>query len=142
MKNHKDIFLQFDFKTDGSNTGPLLFSDPDDIITTDDLADVEQCLMKVESAVNSGLYAAGYASYETIYALQKEIYSEFENRMPLLWFGIFKEPLNNQVAAQDGIFNIGEWKMEETKQHYKASFHQIMTAIKQGKTDEINYTVS
>ena len=61
--------------------------------------------------------------------------------MPLLWFGIFKEPLNKKVIAQEGIFNIGEWKMEETKQHYQEVFNQIMTAIKQGKTDEINYTV-
>ena len=43
MKNHKDTFLQFDFITDGSNKEPLLFSNPIEIITTTDLAEVEQC---------------------------------------------------------------------------------------------------
>src|SRR5699024_6217565 len=75
MNNNQKLNIQFDFKKDGSNKGPLLFSNPIKIISTSNPHEIQHCLNQIDKAVEEGYYAAGYMSYEAINACNIQIKS-------------------------------------------------------------------
>ena len=137
-------FLQFDFSTeDGANQAPLLFSNPLNIITTHTYDMVPYCLEQIEQAVLDGQYVAGYFSYELAYVFSQDTeLHHVKNHLPLLWFGVFKNPTDERHTANNQKdFHVGNWKMQTSKQAYQDNFHKIMEAIKNKQTKQINYTV-
>src|SRR5699024_10119616 len=145
MTNKQDsTFLQFDFSTgDGAKQAPLLFSNPLKVITTNDFEAVPTCLEKIEQAVEQGFYVAGYFSYEMTYAFSQDIHvNDSANKMPLLWFGVFKSTTNSAPTSfEKHDFQLGDWNMQITAQTYQDNFEKIMKAIKNKQTNQINYTV-
>lgn len=129
--------LQFDFQPQ-----PICFTNPNEVIQTNKLAEVEQCLQQIDAAVQHGSYAAGYLSYEVTYAFLNGQTKPKPSAFPLLWFGIFDEPITEMEAtATDPDFHIGPWKMKQSQTEYKEAFSQIVTAIHSGNIDQVNYTV-
>lgn len=133
-------FLQFDFKTNEDQTNPLCFSEPIKIISTDKTNEIFQCLDEIQYATANGFYAAGYISYEATGAFYPSISPRKDNKMPLLWFGIFEQQ-NNFISTDDSKYVIGNWQMNLSKQEYVHKFNEIMAAIKANQFEQINYTV-
>lgn len=80
-------------RSDAANRSSYLFSRALEIITVDTPEGVERALEMIGKAVNEGHYAAGCVSYEAGYAFEQR-FREIETRhTPLLWFGIFDEPI-------------------------------------------------
>lgn len=140
MTKKSPIFLNFDFKTGEGNTNNLSFSNPESIITTNELSRINDCLEEIDIAVDKGYYAAGYISYEAIYAFSKEKKTSLKNRMPLIWFGLFKNPSKNHAPDTHEPFEIGKWEISVSKSQYKQDFDKIMAAIHKEEVKEINYT--
>src|SRR5699024_9334176 len=140
MKNN--YFLRFDFQTDGAEFAPLLFSNPEKIITTNHLEEVSYCMDKIDDMTKKGYYVAGYFSYEIIHSLLHSKISISNNKMPLLWFGVFRSPTKTMVNETDasGTYDIGKWEIQTNKTAYKNNFNLIMDEIKLGHTNQINYT--
>ena len=68
----------------------LQFSHPREIVTALTLADVPPALERVEQAVTgSGLYAAGFVSYEAAPAFDPALTVRGGGGFPLLWFGLY-----------------------------------------------------
>lgn len=134
-------FLQFDFKATNEATKPLCFTNPLKVISTDKIADVMRCLEEVEHATANGLYAAGYISYETVGAFYPSVKLRTDNKMPLLWFGIFDQPSHAISEKADASYQIDNWKINLSKQEYEQKFIEIMAAIKAEQFNQINYTV-
>src|ERR1039457_2692899 len=68
----------------------LQFSHPREIVTAFTLADVAPGLDRVENAVaQSGLYAAGFISYEAAPAFDPALTVKDSGGFPLLWFGLY-----------------------------------------------------
>ncbi len=130
--------LQFDF-----NQQTTIFTKPIDIIQTNNLLKVHECLQHVQTAIDNGYYVAGYLSYEVTYSFFNELHINKENKHPLLWFGVFNEPKSTVVTtSNDKDYTIGSWKMRQSKTQYKKHFNKIMESIQQGTMKQINYTVS
>jgi len=73
------------------------FSDPVDIITVFDDADLEEAFELVESHLSEGKYLAGSVSYEFGYLLEpafKEL-APTNPKTPLLQFGVFEASPNS-----------------------------------------------
>ncbi|MEK6268520.1 MAG: aminodeoxychorismate synthase component I [Planococcus sp. (in: firmicutes)] len=133
--------LMYEFRNDAGEIEPLYFSDPVNIFRTHDLANVANILEKVDQAVNDGFYAAGYVSYEAAPAFRPEMHVQSAGEMPLLWFGIFKEPQKMSLVSQEHqTYQVSDWEMASSVEQYKTGIHQIKTAIEEGHTYQVNYT--
>src|SRR5690625_6996810 len=87
---NQNPFLHFNFADKTGSIRPLTFSNPDKVIIAWKLEEVVPCLQIIERANKEGKYAAGYISYEAAPAFDPNLRAKSGNRMPLLWFGIFR----------------------------------------------------
>ncbi|WP_430788097.1 aminodeoxychorismate synthase component I [Virgibacillus flavescens] len=139
--NHKmkpELF--FNFKDSNGFRHPLKFSNPIDVICTWNLEDVLSSFEKVQKAVDAGYYAAGYVTYEAAPAFDSEFRVNSEGNMPLVWFGIFEEPVQEELQEENS-FQIDEWTASEASEEYQSNIEQIKQYIEQGDTYQVNYTV-
>lgn len=141
MKSQKsEPFLYFNFKNSEDQIVPLQFSQPLNIITTATPEHVIPCLVAIEQAINEGYYAAGYLSYEAAVAFNDEYTVHQHSQMPLLWFGIFSDPLENELDLND-YFHTTPWHPTVSTTEYNQAIDKIHEHIKQNKTEQVNYTI-
>lgn len=136
-----DPILTFDFAPHGKKTDPVIFTNPEEIISTWNLVEVSHCLDKIQLAVNNGFYVAGYISYEALYAFINQTDKNPEISMPLIWFGVFKKRPNPLREEKLGEYFVEDWKLTQTKNEYEHAFHTIKEAIERQETRQVNYTV-
>ncbi len=134
----------------------LRFSDPVEVLTARTADEVFQCLEKIES---SGLWAAGFISYEAAGAFddaltvfggpRSVVASDATERVPpvpLLHFGLFKNVEQTSLSAQmhrQGClrhYQLGEWKPSVTRGEYGSAIAAIKEHIAAGDTYQVNYT--
>src|SRR5690625_4056521 len=99
--NQKSPFLYFNFIDHQGIYKPLQFSNPIKILTAQTTNEIMPCMIALQQAVEKGFYAAGYISYEAAPAFDKELQVKTGNTMPLLWFGIFNEPIHQPLNYKD-----------------------------------------
>ncbi|MDN3436662.1 aminodeoxychorismate synthase component I [Planococcus sp. APC 3900] len=134
-------YLLYEFRNEDGEVEPLFFTDPLEVLETHVLAEVPAILEKLEQAVSKGFYAAGYVSYEAAPAFQVEMQTQPAGEMPLVWFGIFKEPQKAAVSSEEQQpYKVSEWKMASSLEHYQKGIQQIKQAIEEGDTYQVNYT--
>lgn len=140
MNINNKPFLYFNFKNTNDQIEPLQFNNPLKIITTDLVDEVIPCLAQVEKAVNAGYYAAGYLSYEAASAFNADFTVHKNNHMPLIWFGIFNEPIKIELDKRNG-FNTTPWEPSVSTASYYQAIDKVHEYIKQDKTEQVNYTI-
>lgn len=137
----KNTFLQFDFKERGADTiAPRFFSNPIDIIQTNEPAEVTEAFNKIQAYLDEGFYAAGYVSFEATYPLTNMIASSKQTALPLLWFGIFKS-FSTPEEKPSKAFQTSPWISTVTQATYDQKSKIIHEHLKNGLIDEINYTI-
>lgn len=142
MHNHaKQYQLLFEFADRQGRKSPLLFEDPVEIIEAYSIEEVKPGLEKIQASVQSGYYAAGYISYEAAPAFDQAYAVHSGTKMPLLWFGLFKEPLRVQETKEEKRFTVGEWLPDTTFKQYRSDILSIKDAIERGDTYQVNYTI-
>ena len=128
-----------------------LFENPVEIVACDDPAGVEQALDRVAAAGHEGLYAAGFLAYELGYLLEPKLTPLLpaERRQPLIWMGLFGEPLRLDRegiegfldAASDGkahqVDMLGQTVQREP---YLEAIGRVRDYIAAGDVYQINYT--
>lgn len=132
MKLHYD-FLGFSY----------CFENAYKIIQTYQLDDVLNCLYEVEEWVKRGYYAAGFVSYEAASAFQSYLVTHPIGRMPLIWFGIFKEPVSEKkIKDSEKIgFESLDWQADCSWSEYQHAIAVIKHYISMGDTYQVNYTL-
>ena len=60
--------------------------------------------------------------------------------MPLLWFGIFSEPLHKPLRS-DGTYKLSNWTPSVNPSEYDAAIKSIKHSIECGDTYQTNYTI-
>lgn len=135
----QDPFLFFEFADQSGKPNPVAFSKPERIIATNDVEEIISCLVEVQSAVQSGYYAAGYLSYEAAPAFEPAFKVNSGAKMPLLWFGIFRGP-HEAIFSNPQDYTVSEWKSEVTEEQYQSNIQAIKNAIENGITYQVNYT--
>lgn len=131
--------LEFDFYP---NTHSVCFSNPIEIITTNDLKKVTHCLKQVKEKIANNYYVAGFVSYEASYAFYKTNRT-IDSDFPLLWFGVFNEPTFKQTSQGYPVEEHASlnWEMLQSKETYIAKINEILNMIKEGELEQVNYTV-
>lgn len=118
------------------------FEKPVEILTARTPEDVFQCLEKME---NSGLWAAGFVSYEAAGAFDEALQTHAPDDFPLLQFGLFESVEQAFLPALCRLENLhhyrlGEWEPSVTRGEYSAAIANIKEHIAAGDTYQVNYT--
>ncbi|MBM4762841.1 aminodeoxychorismate synthase component I [Bacillus sp. B15-48] len=140
MQTKTTPVLSFEFANLQGKIKPFTFKKPIKIITTDLIENVIPCLRHIQNEVDKGFYAAGFLSYESAPAFDSAYRVHFGNTMPLLWFGIFSEPLHETMNST-GNYSLKEWLPSVSKEEYYSSIQSIKQLIENGETYQTNYTI-
>lgn len=138
--NEPKFIFQFEHK---GEIQPLYFGNPDEIIICTTFDEVIPAINKIQAAVKNGYYAGGFISYEAAPAFEQANIVNDKPKMPLLWFGLFKEPLSNTYTSNErkGKFRVSTWMPSITYDTYKENIQRIKDAICNGETYQVNYTM-
>lgn len=134
----------------------LLFVEPEEILATDDPGEVKECLAGIEKGVGAGLWAAGWCAYELGYVLEPSLAPRRTGGAPLLWFGLFRQPI--LFDHQTGVFSpplpaplpenatapsfaIEDPRFDVSPEEYRANIARIKERIAAGDTYQVNYTM-
>ena len=139
-KNLKDPFLYFNYVNNSGEFTPLQFTKPIRVLIAQTISEVIPFMEIIQQAVNDGYYAAGYLAYEAAPAFDPELEVNIDNQMPLLWFGIFNEPVMKQIESTN-IPYMNKWKPTVTIEDYNKNINKIHSYIKDGLTKQVNYTI-
>lgn len=140
MSQEKQNLLHFEFMDKSKKVNPLTFTSPEEIIVARTIEEVIPCLERIQEAVKSGLYAAGYLTYEAAPAFDPSFTVNKDNKMPLLWFGLFHHP-SKPVDKQPEPFSVGDWIPDISTGEYHSNINKIKPYIKNGDTYQVNYTI-
>lgn len=133
--------LQFDFHFGkGKTLNPVIFTNPVKIITTSDINKIHSCLEEVKKAIRDGYYVAGFMSYEATYAFYN-IDQTIESELPLLWFGLFQEPIDQPIQVEQSDFSLSEWRMNVDRNAYLKRVYEVLQLIENGIAEQVNYTI-
>lgn len=136
----KQPLLAFEFADSSGKIRPFTFQNPIKVIVAHDVEEVLPCFQFVQDAVDDGYYAAGFLSYESAPAFDAAFRITDGTTMPLLWFGIFSEPLVEPISST-GSYNLTDWKPSVTIDEYNRAISFIKQAIESGETYQTNYTI-
>jgi para-aminobenzoate synthetase/4-amino-4-deoxychorismate lyase len=117
--------------------GWLRFSEPVEVLTARTRDEVFQCLEKIET---SGLWAAGFISYEAAGAFDAALKTHAPSGPPLLQFGLFRNAEEIPLPQSSGAYQLGEWTPSVTRDEYFAAIAKIKEHIAAGDTYQVNYT--
>jgi para-aminobenzoate synthetase / 4-amino-4-deoxychorismate lyase len=133
-------WLVFDFCDRQGRPQRLAFTNPSEIITANSLDEVRPALRAVDRAVGARFYAAGYVSYEAAPAFDPALKAH-ESKMPLLWFGVFREPIQVAPACSEDGFHLSDWQPTIKRHVYDGHIAAVREAIRRGDTYQVNYTM-
>ncbi|AOO82594.1 aminodeoxychorismate synthase component I [Bosea vaviloviae] len=83
-----------------------LYRDPVEIVSCVHGDEVPAALRRIEDGLARGLHAAGFLGYELGYAFEPRLVASMPSKraLPLLWFGLFREPLEVAPVELDRHF--------------------------------------
>ena len=114
----------------------LRFENPVEVLTARTPDEVFQCLEKMEG---SGLWAAGFVSYEAAGAFDAALSTHEETALPLLQFGLFQS-LEKVDLTGGGDYSLDEWVPSVSRDEYVRAIAAIKAHIAAGDTYQVNYT--
>jgi len=120
----------------------MLFDHPLCILTTSNLADVEEILKEVENMVKRKRWvAAGFLAYEAAPAFDEALKVFRKSSFPLIWFGLYERAGSfnfprHSFKPQSPLF----WKTTVNQQVYRENFLRIKNHISAGDCYQVNYS--
>ena len=119
----------------------LSFETPHSIVATTRVEDVLPSLREIEKLVNKNAWhAVGFLSYEASPAFDSALRVRSSARLPLLWFGLYPEPLRSALPKPASSYSLTEWMPDVSRDTYNAAIEQVMDHIAHGNTYQVNYT--
>lgn len=117
----------------------LHFQCPEKVLVAEKQEDVIPMLAEAEE---SGLFAAGFLSYEASPAFDSALQVREPDGFPLLYLGLFQAPsvLEDIEEVPGAQFEIGELESSVSKDEFSAAIHSIKERIAEGATYQVNYT--
>ncbi len=155
IKSYPGVFLETVY-CDKDNFRSFVFTRPKEILQYNLGEDHDKFFGEVEERINSGLWLAGFFSYEFGYIFEPRLYSLLKKkkiRYPLAWLGVFRKPLEVdhrlRIEGEDkpGI-------LQDTGKHvfkgerFNMGFRRYNTAVssikghlKKGNSYQVNLTL-
>ncbi|MDN4493525.1 aminodeoxychorismate synthase component I [Ureibacillus aquaedulcis] len=132
--------LSFEFASSTGEVQPITFKNPIKTIVANTIEEIYPSFQLIQEAVEHGFYAAGYISYESAPAFDQAFQVKQKGNMPLLWFGIFSDPIHESLDSQES-YEHTKWTPNITREHYDSAIESIRTSIENGDTYQTNYTI-
>jgi para-aminobenzoate synthetase/4-amino-4-deoxychorismate lyase len=127
-----------------------LFERPVELIRADRPDEVGPALTTLQEAINRGLHAAGFFSYELGYLLEPKLIHLLPpaRKLPLLWFGLYASPRQLTGAevqswlTEEAIGNptLGELAHTWDSASYLKRFEEVQKNIRSGDIYQLNLT--
>jgi para-aminobenzoate synthetase / 4-amino-4-deoxychorismate lyase len=123
----------------------LHFRNPVKLLYTDLIDEVVSILGDVEQGLKSGLYAAGFISYEASLAFDQALKTRPTEDFPLIWFGLYEQAERRTTIPsfspsegdhQDQL----SWIASTSRKEYDRAIAKIKNYIAHGDTYQVNYT--
>ncbi len=160
VDRHLHSILLETTRRDRHNNRSYLFDSPVQIVSCKNLDEVEGCLGEIEHALKNGLYAAGYMTYEAGYAFEPVFRSITRLPTPLLWFGLFENPIiyhhssvriesgrnklkafEEKVVSDERASEVRSLRNSISETGYRDSIRRIKNYLEEGDTYQVNYTL-
>ena len=132
--------------------GVLLLENAVRILRADEIAQVPIIIEQLQQALDEGLYAAGFFSYELGYALEPSLHSLMpgNRQVPLIWFALFpkaqylqgaklQEIMAQKFADNQGV-SLQDITPSLSKQDYLHRFDRVKGLIAAGDIYQVNLT--
>lgn len=132
--------LSFEFATSTGVVQPITFKNPNKIIVANTLEEVRPSFELIQEALDLGFYVAGYISYESAPTFDPSFQVNLNPNMPLLWFGVFSEPLYESLVT-NGSYDYPKWSPDVSRKQYDSAIDFIKSSIEKGNTYQTNYTI-
>jgi para-aminobenzoate synthetase/4-amino-4-deoxychorismate lyase len=121
----------------------LRLARPVEILAADRLEQVVPTLARVERRVReTGVYAAGFVSYEAAPAFDPALAVHSDAAFPLVWFGLYAQaeetalPPPRDPTAADAL----SWTASVSPERYRTALDRIKHYIRAGHTYQVNFT--
>lgn len=117
----------------------LSFQNPQRVLLANRVDAVLPMLLEAEE---SGLYAAGFISYEAAPAFDPALKTHSPGGFPLLCLGLFDAPLILEKLEESpaGDFKVGDLRASVTKREFSKAISEIKEHIAAGASYQVNYT--
>jgi para-aminobenzoate synthetase/4-amino-4-deoxychorismate lyase len=126
------VLIQFERK-------PLLFRDPEFIISCTDPALCQEAFGAIESALRRGYYLAGFVAYEAGYCFEKKLYRDKLYNFPLIYLGAYAGFQRESLLAVDSEFGLGNLRLNISRNRYSLNIEKIRDYIARGDVYQITY---
>jgi len=133
--------LVFDFPDGQGGRRRLGFVEPEGEVLALSFSEVRPALREVDGAARRGLYAAGYVAYEAAPAFDPALKVRDGSEIPLLWFGLYREPVDFTFREPSLGFSLSPWQPTTSREDYDRNIARIRQAIAEGITYQVNYTL-
>lgn len=121
--------------------GRTFAATPEETVVALRVGEVRAALRAVQDAVKMGYTAVGYVAYEAAPAFDAALTVRGGAQMPLLWFGLFREPQPAAPPEAAGDFRLSTWHSATPREAYDAGIAAIRAAIARGATYQVNHTL-
>lgn len=160
VSDHPGTILLETVGRDRSDFRSYLFAEPASVITANDTGEVHRALADLDYAVRHGAYVAGWLSYEAGYAFEKAWGPAGRMSHPLLWFGVYEDPL--MIDHRKGNISGGSAGLKRAlvrrssarpvsaaartltpamnPEDYRLAFERVQSLIAAGDTYQVNLT--
>ncbi|MCC6486060.1 MAG: aminodeoxychorismate synthase component I [Candidatus Hydrogenedentes bacterium] len=116
------------------------FRSPVRVYATCNPAEVRSLLATIDAHVREGLYAAGYLAYEAAPAFDLALATHPPTELPVLWFGIYAQPEDDQGEPPTEHYEVGPWEPRVSEQDYCETVARLREWIAAGDTYQVNST--
>ena len=117
------------------------FANHQRVIVAEQLQEVLPALREIEDAANSGLYAAGFLSYESAPAFDEAHQTHASSGFPLLWFGLYPQPRFLSLPKPASPKPALTWSPTVDRATYNSAIDSVRARIAEGRTYQVNYTM-
>lgn len=137
-------------EADASPSSWLFYENPQRILTTSRLQEVQPLLEEAQAAANVGAEVCGFLAYEAGPAMDPAmevcrlpVPDSSGVSTPLVWFGVYDraEKLTVLPKIGGGDCFVGDWGVNKSRTEYGQDFVRIKEHIAAGETYQINYTL-
>ena len=119
----------------------LQFTEAVDVVIAHELDEVLPALHAIEARVNQeGLWAVGFISYDAAPAFDTALAAQRGGSTPLVWFGLFREPVVVASPAVTLALETPAWVPSVGRDEYDDRIAAIRSHIADGDTYQVNYT--
>lgn len=136
-----EIALDFYFRHPYVTEEAVRFIEPVEVLTTRKVHEVRGIVERIEQYNEQGYYAAGYISYEAAPAFNSEMEVHPSPKMPLIWFGIFEQPVSLPKRSEKTETAPLNWTPDTAEATYRQAIQSIKGQIEAGNTYQVNHTI-